>query len=441
MADKWDQFVVQGGGDKWDQYTAPSSTALQGGGGSPPPAPQSPVLRELNSATPATSDSEFESRNRYRSTYGQDPAPGYPKHIGNQGMDELSGAMMVPTAKALMTAPGALLTSLGAGYGTSRGLKALGVPEWLSDVGGGAASLLTGGLYGKFLPGVMPESLSPSTTKFLNMLPGKNYGDAANEYLGSLHPTTPITPFPAGKGTGTKFGGPTAPTYNPPGTSLLRKGFTPPEGGGFIPQSIQPVEAPPADYKFTPSPKTAKLMNRGGSSAPSTVGVGKAPPTSRWSPPEGGGFSPTTMTPSPNRVSPIVTPTGAAQPATTGAPSSHVLTDISGRTVSVDPDIPEWMGIAQQKSAAVIGRHQYNKSVAMAEQAFGEPGMTPAKIRAMSADKLNAFIQRTMDPRTGRPYSAAEEVLSSGRPGRTTSMIREHAALALEDILRKAGGK
>ena len=262
--------------------------------------------------------------------------------------------------------------------------------------------------------------------------------------LSPIRPTSPpesITPFPAGKGTGTKYGGPTAPSFSPPRRLTPGEGFTPPEGGGFTPQSIPPVETPPADYKFTPSPKTAKLMNRGGSASPSTIGVGKAPHTSRWSPSEGGGYSPTTMTPGPNRVSPIVTPTGAAQPATTGAPSSHVLTDISGRTVSVDPDIPEWMGIAQQKSAAVIGRHQYNKSVAMAEQAFGEPGMTPAKIRAMSADKLNAFIQRTMDPRTGRPYSAAEEVLSSGRPGRTTSMIREHAALALEDILRKAGGK
>ena len=387
MADKWDQFVVQGGGDKWDQYTAPSSTALQGGGGSPPPAPQSPVLRELNSATPATSDSEFESRNRYRSTYGQDPAPGYPKHIGNQGMDELSGAMMVPTAKALMTAPGALLTSLGAGYGTSRGLKALGVPEWLSDVGGGAASLLTGGLYGKFLPGVMPESLSPSTTKFLNMLPGKNYGDAANEYLGSLHPTTPITPFPAGKGTGTKFGGPTAPTYNPPGTSLLRKGFTPPEGGGFIPQSIQPVEAPPADYKFTPSPKTAKLMNRGGSSAPSTVGVGKAPPTSRWSPPEGGGYSPTTMTPGPSRVSPIVTPTGATQPSVSPpAPiGSASITPVAGRATRYTD-----MAV---KGGSALQDLSYTKDMRIAK-ALVDQGIEPENWKIWADDEHNAFAQK-----------------------------------------------
>lgn len=204
-----------------------------------------------------------------RSPLGQGNAIAYEAKTGmppreeefTRGMNEIPPVMYLPPSiAAATTGPGAFAVSSGVGYGASKGARALGASPVVSDVLGALAGMGTGMAYARMLPGIFPRNLSEPTKNFLNMLPGKNYGDAANKFLESVHPAPPVLPRndpdPYALPSWMKSGA-SGETLPPPPASTPTPAASAPASGSAAPLKLTP---PPGS--FTQGSLTAGFSTR-----------------------------------------------------------------------------------------------------------------------------------------------------------------------------------
>lgn len=186
-------------------------------------------------------------------TYGA--AEGDPWRAVRGGLKAATPAMIGATAGEFAAAPLTILArgaiGMGAGEAARWGAHKLGAGETASDVLGIAAGLLA--MRGvpkeetlrklwrfRDIPEVQDAAMKVFTGWKSKLLPGRNKA-AVDELENALRTaeTGPVTPMKPGKGTGTKFGGPTKPEYVV-GRNVPRKGLP------------EPSAAPPGKGTGTP---------------------------------------------------------------------------------------------------------------------------------------------------------------------------------------------
>ena len=158
------------------------------------------------------------------------------------------GGPVLPVGQAIPTA---------VGMATELAGRKLGLPEWANVVAGiitGGATYKTAG-FAKRLISMTPQEREKAVQTAIELLPR---GEKINK-LRALLRNAP-EPYKPGKGTGTKYGGPSEPEYSPPGSTIPRKGppETPkaPPGRGTGTKYGGPA---PEDY----SPPGAQIPRRG----------------------------------------------------------------------------------------------------------------------------------------------------------------------------------
>jgi len=180
--------------------------------------------------------------------------------------------------------PAGAIIPAAVGMGTEALGRKAGLPEWVNIGAGAAAGLAAGGApaIGRAISKIPTSGIvsdiagviSPRASHAINLVNRvrKVFG-LVPQVVEETAPGLPVRPNPniARK---IKYGGPTEPMYSAPGTTIPRKGFTPP---------AEPVPTPPTPFK--PSSGVARTMKYGGPADPGYGAPGKVIPRGKFTPP------------------------------------------------------------------------------------------------------------------------------------------------------------